>query len=142
MKRIPSTDYGVATAEMENRDCTVRALANAADMPYQQAHALLKKHGRKDRRGAYFHTMMEAYKEAGFVVRSLHGTTGSARYASRLTKMKAQEGITLERVLDRLSVGEFIVNVTGHALAVVNGKIIDTFDNPAGKRVVAIFEKI
>lgn len=141
MKTVQAVTRG-ATSTGETRDCTVRALSNAADMPYDDAHALLKKHGRKNRCGAFFSTMLKAYNEAGFVLNSVHGTTGAARSAARIAKREAQEGITLAKILPKLAFGEYIVNTTGHAVAVVNGKIIDTFDNPAGKRVIAVFKKI
>jgi hypothetical protein len=129
-------------AGKEKNDCTVRSLASAASIHYDNAHALLKKHGRKDRHGAYFGTMLKAYTEAGFVLDSVHGTTGAARHAAHIAQRQAQDGVTLAKILPKLAFGEYIVNTTGHAVAVVNGKIIDTFDNPAGKRVVAIFKKI
>lgn len=143
MKKIQAV-YRGATSETGNeaKDCTVRALANATEMPYEKAHALLKKHGRKDRKGAYFPTMKAAYEEAGFVLYGVYGTTKSARYTARVAKQEAQTGTTLAKLLPKLGFGEYIVNTTGHAVAVVNGKIIDTFDNPAGKRVVAVFKKI
>lgn len=130
------------TSAGETRDCTVRALSNAGNLPYDQAHALLKKHGRKDRCGAFFTTMLKAYGEANFVLESVHGTTRAARYAACIANRQASEGITLAKMLPKLGFGEYIVNTTGHAVAVVNGKIIDTFDNPAGKRVVALFKKV
>lgn len=141
MQKIQSVNRG-ATSIGETRDCTVRALSNAGSIPYDQAHALLKKHGRKDRRGAFFSTMLKAYNEADFVLDSVHGTTGSARSAARIAMRQASEGISLAKLLPKLAFGEYIVNTTGHAVAVVNGKIIDTFDNPAGKRVIAVFKKI
>lgn len=141
MQKIQAVTRG-ATSDGETRDCTVRALSNACSMPYDQAHALLKKHGRKDRRGAYFSTMLKAYNEADFALDSVHGTTSSAKAAARIARREASEGITLAKLLPKLGFGEYIVNTTGHAVAVVNGKIIDTFDNPAGKRVVAVFKKI
>ena len=141
MQKIQAVTRG-ATSDGETRDCTVRALSNASGMHYDNAHALLKKHGRKDRCGAFFGTMLKAYTEAGFVLDSVHGTTASARWASRVAKRKADDGITLSKILPKLAFGEYIVNTTGHAVAVVNGKIIDTFDNPAGKRVVAVFKRL
>lgn len=141
MQKIQAVTRG-ATSAGETRDCTVRALSNAAAIHYDNAHALLKKHGRKDRRGAYFGTMLKAYTEAGFVLDSVHGTTISARCAARIAQHQAQDGVTLAKLLPKLAFGEYIVNTTGHAVAVVNGKIIDTFDNPAGKRVIAVFKKI
>lgn len=141
MKTVQAVNRG-ATSAGETRDCTVRALSNAASMDYDNAHALLKKHGRKNRCGAYFSTMLKAYNEADFVLESVHGTTGAARSAARIAKRQASEGITLAKILPKLAFGEYIVNTTGHAVAVVNGKIIDTFDNPAGKRVVAVFKRL
>lgn len=141
MQKIQAVTRG-ATSAGESRDCTVRALSNASGMHYDNAHALLKKHGRKNRCGAFFGTMLKAYTEAGFVLDSVHGTTVSARVAARIAQRKAETGVTLAKLLPKLAFGEYIVNTTGHAVAVVNGKIIDTFDNPAGKRVVAVFKKI
>ena len=142
MKTIQSFTRGATAGGLEKNDCTVRALANAGGIDYADAHVLLKKHGRKNHCGAKFGTMHKAYTEAGFVVDSVHGTTGQARYVARITKRESQEGITLAKILPKLAFGEYIVNTTGHAVAVVNGKIIDTFDNPAGKRVVAVFKRI
>jgi hypothetical protein len=141
MQKIQAVTRG-ATSAGETRDCTVRALSNASGMHYDQAHELLKKNGRKDRCGAFFGTMFAAYTQAGFVLDSVHGTTVSARYAARFANRKAEVGVTLAKLLPKLAFGEYIVNTTGHAVAVVNGKIIDTFDNPAGKRVVAVFKKV
>lgn len=142
MKYIKSDSRGATAGGLEHSDCTVRALANASGMPYEDAHVLLKKYGRKNRCGAKFPTMHSAYKEAGFVLDSVHGTNIQSRYVARITKREAEAGITLGKILPKLSFGEYIVNVNGHALAVVNGKIIDTFDNSAAKRVVAVFKKI
>lgn len=142
MKTIQSFTRGATAGGLEKNDCTVRALANAGGIDYADAHVLLKKHGRKNQCGAMFSTMNKAYTEAGFVLNSIHGTTGQARFVARTTKREASEGITLGKLLPKLGFGEYIVNVTGHAVAVVNGKIIDTFDNPAGKRVVAVFKKV
>jgi len=143
MQKIQAVYRGATSSTgNERNDCTVRALANATEMSYEKAHALLKKHGRKDCKGAYFTTMKPAYEEAGFVLYGVYGTTRAARYTAHVTKQKANAGTTLAKLLPTLGFGEYIVNTTGHAVAVVNGKIIDTFDNPAGKRVVAVFKKV
>lgn len=126
---------------IEQNDCTVRSLANATGMDYADAHALLKKHGRKDRRGAQYRTFVDAYAEAGFEVVSVHGTTRCARVAERIAEVEASKGITLKTIMPNLQHGVYIVNTTGHALAVVHGKVIDTFSSPAGKSVVMVFKK-
>lgn len=142
MKKIESFTRGATAGGLEKNDCTVRALANAGEIDYSVAHNLLSKHGRKKYCGAKFTTMHAAYTEAGFVLNSVHGTTGQARFVARITQREAEDGVTLGKILPKLAFGEYIVNVTGHAVAVVNGKLIDTFDNPAGKRVVAVFKKL
>ena len=141
MKYIKADFRGATSGGLETNDCTVRALANAAAMPYTDAHVLLNKHGRKNRCGAQFNTMHKAYNEANFSLHSVHGTTNQAKYVARITSTKAQEGITLGKLLPKLTKGSFIVNVTGHAIAVVDGKVLDTFASPAGKRVIAVFKR-
>jgi hypothetical protein len=132
---------GFSSGIIESNDCTVRALANATGMDYTDAHALLKKHGRKDRRGANYRTFIGAYAEAGFEVVSVHGSTRSAGVAERIAEVEASKGCTLKNIMPKLQHGVYIVNITGHALAVVHGKVIDTFSSPAGKRVIAVFKK-
>lgn len=146
MKTVLSVDRGV-TSSAESNDCTVRALANAADIAYETAHAALKKHGRSDRKGATFKTLNAAYEECGFRLVSLHGDGRRARYAAWHTGVehgrKWKEGITFGKLVESLPpYGEYIINVTGHAVAVVNGKVIDTFHNNARKRVVAVYKRI
>jgi len=143
--KIQSTTSGVTSASagfIDKNDCTVRALANAADIPYLVAHRLLEKHGRKLNRGAYFDTLAAAYKEAGFALVGVYGTTRPALYAAYKAGVQPKEGTTFAKLLPKLQVGEYIVNVCGHAVAVVNGKVLDTFDNKAGKRVVAVFKRV
>lgn len=149
MKTVLSVDRGV-TSSAEYNDCTVRALANAADVPYDVAHRVLKKHGRPDRKGACFKTLHAAYEECGFRLVSLHGDGKRSRFAARhvdanasTSSVKWVDGITFGKLLERLPpYGEYIINVTGHAVAVVNGKVIDTFNNNARKRVVAVYKRI
>jgi uncharacterized protein (DUF3084 family) len=143
MKTVLSVDRGV-TSSAESNDCTVRALANAADIAYNVAHRVLKKHGRKDRKGATFKTLHAAYEECGFRLTKVCGDGKRARFAIRtVDNIPWAEGITFGRLLEQLpSSGEYIINVTGHAVAVVNGKVIDTFNNNARKRVVAVYKRI
>jgi len=141
--KIQSTSKGAtSTSIKESCDCVVRSMANASGMPYDEAHAIAKKYGRKNRKGATIFTMIAAYKEAGFKVRSTHGTSAISSYTSRVTGAGRESGVTLGKLLPTLSKGKYIVNVTGHALAVVDGKIIDTFDNSAKKRVHVVFEEV
>lgn len=141
MKTVLSVDRGV-TSSAETNDCTVRALANAADIAYDVAHAVLKKHGRKDRRGATFKTLHAAYEECGFRLVKVCGDGKRSRFAAQHTAARWVDGITFGKLVPQLPYGEYIINVTGHAVAVVNGKVIDTFNNNARKRVVAVYKRI
>lgn len=141
MKVVMSVCSGPTRSD-ETNDCTVRALASAADIPYDVAHRVLKKHGRKDRKGATFKTLHAAYEECGFRLVKVCGDGKRSRFAAKHTDANWVDGITFGKLVDQLTYGEYIINVTGHAVAVVNGKVIDTFHNNARKRVVAVYKRI
>lgn len=128
------------SSERERNDCTVRALANATGMAYAEAHALLSKHGRRFKRGAYFGNYYKAYLEAGLTLQGVYGGTSRARGAGRASNTQPGPGITLGRMLPRLHTGRYVVMVTGHALAVVDGKVIDIGGSRAGSHVFALFK--
>lgn len=142
MQLVKSEDRGVERITGEANDCTVRALANAAGLPYNIAHRVLAKAGRKPKRGAPLEAMTAAYKRMGFVTQSIHGTTKCARYLAKKieTSVEVQRGISLAYMLPRINDGRYIVLVRGHVFAVVNGKVLDYGDNPAGCSVVAVYK--
>jgi hypothetical protein len=77
MARIHSTSYSTAfSAQMsesrlfgETNDCAVKAVALACEVDYATAHAMLKKNGRKDRKGTYRHTTRRSVEELGCTIR-------------------------------------------------------------------------
>lgn len=143
MELISTIDMG-ETNSSEHRDCTVRALANASMMEYSDAHALLKRHGRKNRIGATARMFVNAYAEAGFGKMTVFGTTKLAKhldfnFESRISSV--EKGITLKNFCKKYNKGRYIVVYSGHALAVVNGQIIDTFDSLANKRIAIAFSQ-
>lgn len=131
----------------DSKDCTVRALANAASMPYTEAHSMLAAVGRVNEQGMRMADYSKAYFKAGFRLVSFFGTTDGAileRYAmmhSTGIVYPREKGISFGRlVAERLQRGRFIVLVRGHALAVVNGKVFDTHATSNQKSVIAYFE--
>lgn len=52
----------------EKKDCAVKALAFAADVPYNKALDLLTKHGRTAGDRTYFHTTIAACNDLGYAV--------------------------------------------------------------------------
>jgi hypothetical protein len=125
---------------VEKQDCTVRALANSAGIPYSNAHNILRKHGRKDYRGCPSTVFHQAYINAGMKLISIHGSTRRAKIMSKQLNLAVYKGITLGRILPTLNEGSYIVIITGHALAVVSGHVIDKGLNRSNSSVVAVYK--
>jgi hypothetical protein len=149
MSKVRSVIKPIACGEVaakwgmkDDNACTVRALANAAEITFPEAYETLKKYGRKDMHGAFPDVFVPAYKDYGFELAATFGTTNSAIYMARMFKVPRKAGITLSRILPYLKDGSYIVTVTGHALAVVDGEIIDTVSNSGAKSVCAVFKKV
>lgn len=143
MNYIKPIDFG-ETREGESKDCAVRALANASLMEYDDAHEHMAYHGRQDRRGTQHKTLVEGYMDAGFTKMTVFGTTKGAMFYSRKYERfvdSHENGITLENFCKKFNKGRYIVVYSGHALAVVNGQVVDKFSNAAGKRVILAFSK-
>lgn len=99
----------------ESGDCTVKALALAAKIPYIEAHTALSLRGRKYRRGCSTAVqVVQAASDLGYkmeYIPNLIQPNGS-RYTPK----------TIGRVLAK---GRYIVRSQGHAFAVVNGNVLD-----------------
>lgn len=124
----------------ETRDCTVRALANSAGLQYGNAHSILKRHGRPNKRGCTHYVWHDAYISNGMSLVGVYGKTGNAKSLARRLSVVAQDGITLGRMLPTLTQGSYIVIITGHALAVVDGGVVDMNLNRANSRVIAVYK--
>ena len=91
----------------ENRDCAVVSLSAACGVPYEEAHALLKAHGRADASATY-------------------GKTISAALGIRYQSMsRGPRRPTAARFIRENPTGTFIVFVTGHFFALVDGVHVD-----------------
>lgn len=124
----------------EHADCTVRALANSAGLLYGNAHTILKRHGRTDKRGCNHNVWHDAYISNGMSLVGVYGTTRRAYLLAKKLSVVAQDGITLGRMLPTLTNGSYIVIITGHALAVVDGGVVDMNLNRTNSRVVAVYK--
>jgi hypothetical protein len=140
MALIKSDSKGVERFEGEANDCTVRALANVLGAPYPLAHKLLTAAGRKPKRGMLWSQWSKVYNRLGIKMVSVHGSTKSARFIARSSGVKLSQGITIEKMLPLISKGRYIVQVTGHVFAVIDGKILDYGYNPAGARVASLYK--
>lgn len=128
------------TVPRETNDCTVRALAAAANISYDQAHATMAKYGRKFRHGTYHDTQANAYEEHGGELRAIFGTTKGAKYrADKVENVPHVEGITLGKLMDKIPMGRFVCIMRGHAFAIVDRQLADGGPLKAGTRIQAIY---
>ena len=115
-------------AHGEHRDCTVKALTAATGLPYDECHAALAKTGRKNRKGCHWYVQgPKAAESLGFNMRRMDRS-----------EYRAKTMITAGR--DRaLRSGHFVIQVSRHVAAVVDGKIID-WSEGTRRRVEDIYE--
>jgi hypothetical protein len=95
----------------EQRDCAVRAVAEAAGVPYRRVHSLFTKHGRKPRHRTPLQITRKVLDELG------------VRLVDASGEIRARTVRTLEKELPSACV--FLVRVRGHILCCRDGRIDD-----------------
>ena len=137
---IKSSALGVERPASESNDCTVRALANAYNMPYGLSHRIFSKAGREQGKGVKCSVTHATYTRLGFELIGIYGDTVKAKYLSRyVVKIQRNKGITLKNIMPQLQQGRYIVGIRGHVFAVVDGQILDYGHNYANSRVVEVY---
>ena len=141
IRRIPSVTQG-ATCSGKDKDCTVRALANITDMPYEKADWALKAAGRTDNKGCSPRIWVPVYESFGIKMVSIFGKTGNALWFEyNYPSVPKCRSITVGKLIPTLSrTKTYAVVIKSHVFAVVGGCVIDTFDNRAQQQVIALFE--
>jgi len=94
----------------ENNDCTVKAVALAANVPYAKAHHLMKIQGRKDGGRAPRANVISALFHLGF-------------QCEDVTKLVPEK--TLNQFEQRGLRDTYLIGINGHILVSKNGKIED-----------------
>ena len=126
------------TRSSEKNDCVVRAIANCTGKTYDEVHSLVAKHGRKEGKGTYWDTSLAVMRELGFKC-MVFGNTKCASYFSRQLKVFRQESLTLGKAVKQFNQGNYVVFVPGHAVAMQDGKLVDSDYNSTRKQVSAIW---
>jgi hypothetical protein len=116
---------GGCTVQGETRDCTVRAIALAADMPYADAHALLRQAGRRNGRKFPFRIFMRLCTTLGYY--RVHDCT------------EVVKASTVGQFLKKNLPGRFMVLIRGHVFAVIDGTVRDKFLAGARHRIKRIW---
>jgi|GEM_PF-1444196 len=131
-------------SKKEDKDCVVRAFMAALDIPYDKAHAWVKKElGRKDRKGTYTYAYAKniigktknSYKISFIGAHpscNMQYSVGSNKVLVN-RQYKKQTGYTLKSFMENNPVGRFVLIVQDHAVAVVNGVLYgNTNENQHG----------
>jgi hypothetical protein len=132
----------------EFNNCTVRTLANCADMQYDTAHALLAKAGRRSNKGCTIEKYLPVYFQHGAKKFTSVGNTQQAKYlVGAYRKIMGEypdvvQGMTIKTMLSKPEYqrGVFAVEVRGHIFALRHGKIYDIGYNKLNARVCSIIE--
>jgi hypothetical protein len=111
----------------EKLDCTVHAIAIAAQMPYSAAHRELELAGRKPRKG---------FSTAKFIEFKQNRIANYAVLNVPLFAIRP----TWDNVKHLTREGRYLVRVTGHVFAVIDGVIHDGVPSGGRCRVKGIFK--
>jgi hypothetical protein len=126
-------------AKTEDNDCVVKAFMCALDIPYDQAHAWVKKElKRQDRKATFMNAFCKNIigktkngKKISFIgahpSRNMKFSVGSNKVLVN-TQYKKPTGYTLKSFMESNPVGRFVLVVQGHAVAVVNGVLYGNYD--------------
>lgn len=130
---IKPTHKGVTAPShyQEQNDCSVRSIANAKNITYEEAHNLLKSLGREDGCTTSGAALAAACLRSGGKLK-LFQIDYIERYSSH-----AQN---LTRYLPYLQTMNFVVIMQQHAFAVVRGNIIDNREVSENEIVLGVYE--
>lgn len=143
------------TAKREKNDCVVRAVANACNVNYEQAHAWVKDaFNRQDGKGTFMfdfimrQTKQIEFEQAGQLdmfadtsVKKIKYVGSSPKKGGTLANPKYRHkpvAFTVKEFARKFNRGSYIVAVNKHALAIKDGVIIDNSNFQYGgyRRVV------
>lgn len=84
----------------ETNDCTVKALAISANMAYKEAHSIMKKAGRRNRRGMHTPSIKKGFELAGFKLEKVKHTAKTVGNISQdCAKSKSYVATTARHIL-------------------------------------------
>ena len=126
----------------ETNDCTVKAIALSTGVTYEVAHAACKIEGRKEGHGICYHPIMRAIERVGGKILSqsnrheyrIGGIKNTIDYkkcktqntVKNLAKKLGAKQLTFNRLPEVVRKDRnYVVMNAGHAIAVVEGKILD-----------------
>lgn len=117
----------------DTNDCSVRATAIATGCDYAVVHKFFKQRGRKDGEGIYYMQIFRKHKDEMTKVMN--------SYFTELPVTK--RNCTFKRFIDWYNTGTFIIRVSGHALCIKDGVVLDgnTVCNRHILNIIQVFKK-
>ena len=141
----PSSTGATDSTNQEEKDCVVRAFANATGKSYVESHAIFANAGRISGKGTRTATIPDVMHQHGFTS-VLLGYSKTANEVSCYNKNISvlENAVSVGKLLatPRYSKGTHVFVYRGHAFAVIDGKIIDKSIIKQGRIVFMIFSKI
>jgi hypothetical protein len=102
----------------ERNDCSVKALALACDISYEDAYDEMLKVGRKKNKGAYTRQTLKALDNVGIKYREI---TPNGRRIRQPNGLK----YTVRTIGRDFYAGTYIMTINGHILTMINGVVED-----------------
>jgi hypothetical protein len=136
----------------EKKDCTVRALVNAGNLSYEQAHKIMAEEGREyGGFGRVFAGILNAHKknlldfkhvELRVYQKKFNRHPGFVGRDNKAIMWYRWTGPTIKQFISEHSKGRYIVTIKRHAFAIIDGAIHDLFKQHAGATVLSAWEII
>jgi hypothetical protein len=127
MQNYTYNDGGRAMAGYKGTtgDCVCRAIAIAAEMPYQYVYELINQYGKQERKSKG--RKLKSTAASGVYKQTIHRIVTSLGFKWVPTMFSGQ-GCKVHLKADELPKGRLIVNVSKHTVAVIDGVINDIYD--------------
>jgi hypothetical protein len=132
MKMLPKEYVDVRECQSrrdknESNDCTVIAMSIALQMPYDEAHAMLERAGRKRGDGFAMRRFLRYTSVDGFKFTNVDCSKPNPDHSwmQAYSRTKSVVYPTLAQVQRDFPKGRFILTTCNHAIAMVDGKVLD-----------------
>lgn len=112
----------------ERNDCVVRAMTVITKEPYEKIHSILERNGRKFCKSTYNDAVFGAAKELGL--------TPVVNKFGCGPRCKIRDRISLGKFIKMFPVGSYYVQHSGHAFAVIDGCVCDSWGSQKGKNLM------
>lgn len=125
----------------DTNDCALRAYCNVTGASFKDAQIRFAKQGRKYRKGTQYKALHTIYTNAGMKP-VLMGSTRLCEYIKYTTGLQSVGNArTLKSMLSdpKYSKGKYVFCTARHAMAVIDGKVVDTYANKESIRVYLVY---